>query len=783
MAAALIVQKKVNQTDLNSAPLPESSLELPVDGFVRSGVLERKRVGSTISWHKIKAVLTHDTLFFAKQDSILVSDEIPLHEITDVLTEATLEKGDDSVKKALIIQTTKDGHNSGRTYVCRPDPAEFDLWHGDLQKHCESAKIAQEKIRREAEYSGSQLSLFRARVLKSYESIQSQTLFAAVLIASFVVDVWEAQTLPADGTSEAEMFDRLDVVFTTIFTVELVINLFSRSANFFKAFFTDGWNILDLAIVTVSLTVLFAPGMPMLKPLRLVRVFRVARLFRKLRSLNRIITALVSALIPVANSMVILLLVTSIWSALGTHLFHERSPEYFGNFTSALFTMIQVMTGDSWASAVSRSLLDDGTVTTSRDMWVATFFVSYALLAGVFLINVVVAVLLDEFISSLQAGKDAAQAAKVEEEDRKKKARRSGGVLDPLTAHLSHFVSEKDLTSRISETYERLDTDGSGGLNFEEFQKGLKKLPTSSPIHLLEDDYEILTENGKLCNTQKEFGSDQFQEIMREELKRYSQRVLANAMHETQSYEMLSIMLTLKRLELLAESSARIISSWGFSSKGTTSLLEVFQAHDQNRDGVLDLDEARDALAELGIPEFKINYVISKMDGDGDAKISKEEFMHVGEHMENTEARLDRLELSVNDIKSMMSQLVSQHSGEIRPASSEAVQLSTARPLMTCASEEGASQRLKPISNGKMPRVKRIASFKSLKVSPRVSLHASLHVLTALQGEDAEQVLDRLLGQTSKSTLEDKNRGRDKKDRGSDSRDGRERWSASGGAS
>ena len=346
MAVAIILQNlhKSNQSDIYSAPVQEKSgLELPVDGLLRSGFLERKRVSSTITWHKVKAVLTADTLFFAKQDSKIVSDEIPLHEIADILTESTLEKGDDTVKKALIIQTTKDGHNSGRTYVCRPDPEEFDMWLNDLQKLCQAAKIVQEKARREVEYAGSRLSRFRAKVLRLYESMHSQTFFATVLIACFAIDVWEAQVLPADGTSAAAMFDLLDIVFTSIFTFELAVNLFSRSAHFFKAFYQDAWNILDLVIVTISLTVVFAPGLPSLQPLRLIRVFRVARLFRKFRSLNRIITALISALIPVANSMAILLLVTSIWSALGTHLFHERSPEYFGNFTSSLFTVRRSM--------------------------------------------------------------------------------------------------------------------------------------------------------------------------------------------------------------------------------------------------------------------------------------------------------------------------------------------------------------------------------------------------------------------------------------------------------
>ena len=74
---------------------------------------------------------------------------------------------------------------------------------------------------------------------------------------------------------------------------------------------------------------------------------------------------------------------------------------------------MQVVSGDSWASGVSRDMfvLDD-TNTKKTDTGVAFFFVSYLCLCSIVLLNVVVAVLLDEFISSvlrfLRAGMRAA---------------------------------------------------------------------------------------------------------------------------------------------------------------------------------------------------------------------------------------------------------------------------------------------------------------------------------------------------------------------------------------
>ena len=64
--------------------------------------------------------------------------------------------------------------------------------------------------------------------------------------------------------------------------------------------------------------------------------------------------------------------------------------EYYGSFSRALYTLFQVLTGDSWAETVSRP----GVFTARDGFWVATYYVWFVLLTQLVLINVVVAVLL-----------------------------------------------------------------------------------------------------------------------------------------------------------------------------------------------------------------------------------------------------------------------------------------------------------------------------------------------------------------------------------------------------
>jgi len=122
--------------------------------------------------------------------------------------------------------------------------------------------------------------------------------------------------------------------------------------------------------------------------------------------------------------------------------------------------------------------------------------------------------LLDEFIATVTREKEEAeQLLAIEMEKRK-----ISGCLDPLTKGLSTFDDQTDLERKIQDMYNKLDEDGSGGLNFDEFKAGVKKLAES--IHLTRDDFDIVTENGRHLGPSMEFGAAQFQEMMKGELWR-----------------------------------------------------------------------------------------------------------------------------------------------------------------------------------------------------------------------------------------------------------------------
>ena len=94
-------------------------------------------------------------------------------------------------------------------------------------------------------------------------------------------------------------------VFTIIFTVELMINLF---ANWFYEFFRNSWSCFDALVVVLSLITLG----PLNLPINVLRALRVLRIFGRCKALKKILAALSASIIPMMNAFFILLIVVMI---------------------------------------------------------------------------------------------------------------------------------------------------------------------------------------------------------------------------------------------------------------------------------------------------------------------------------------------------------------------------------------------------------------------------------------------------------------------------------------
>ena len=354
----------------------------------------------------------------------------------------------------------------------------------------------------------------------------------------------ETQLLPEPGTKLEQVFLDIDLATTALFTMELVLNIFAHSENRCHNFVNQYNNWFDIFIVAISLfNAIFAAAgnsIPGAKVFRLLRLGRVLRVFTAFEGLQKLVSAISAALIPVCNAFLMLFIIIAVYAVLGTNFFRKRNPDYFGQFSVSLYTMFQIL---AEGIAISREVFQEGKTETD----VAFFFVSYILIVAIGLLNVVVAVLLDAFQSHVRSLDEKKEEARLLAEEKRKVK----GCLDPLTKSLCTFEDEVDLTSRIDDIYSKLDEDESGGLAFEEFREGVKWL--SKNIHLTRDDFDVVTENGKHLGPTGEFNREKFQKMMKGELWRYSRRELANVLSVSGDEEFNSTILMLKIMESSTE--------------------------------------------------------------------------------------------------------------------------------------------------------------------------------------------------------------------------------------
>lgn len=188
----------------------------------------------------------------------------------------------------------------------------------------------------------------------------------------------------------------LEVVIITFFTLEILIKLFAWGPRFFKS----GWNWFDFLIVAISLV----PATGPFTILRALRILRVLRLLSTVRRLRLLIDALISAIPSIGWIVFLLGMVFYIYGVMGTELFGERFPEWFGTLGAAMFTLFQIMTLESWSMGIARPVMEAYSFA-----WF--YFVSFILVTAFTILNLFIGLIVNTM-----------QAAHWEEEDQRRAA-------------------------------------------------------------------------------------------------------------------------------------------------------------------------------------------------------------------------------------------------------------------------------------------------------------------------------------------------------------------------
>lgn len=183
------------------------------------------------------------------------------------------------------------------------------------------------------------------------------------------------------------LLDRIDLVVTAIFVVEIGLKLYAERWGFFRS----GWNIFDFVIVGVSLIALFASDSSTagaISILRVLRIFRVFRLFGALPALRRVVDALFKSIPGISAIVAVLGLLFYVCAVMSVQLFGDRFPDQFGSMPTALFTLFQLMTLDGWSTEIVRPILKDFP-------WAGVFFFPFIFFASFAILNLFIAVIVE----------------------------------------------------------------------------------------------------------------------------------------------------------------------------------------------------------------------------------------------------------------------------------------------------------------------------------------------------------------------------------------------------
>ena len=244
-------------------------------------------------------------------------------------------------------------------------------------------------------------------------------ILGVIVVGAIVIGVETSATLTA---RYGAIIVAVEMLIQTIFVVEIAIRVFAcwpRPA----AFFRNGWNVFDFAVVAASLLPQ-AGAFAMVA--RLARLMRVTRLVSAFPELRLIIGTMVRSIPSMGHVIVLLTLLLYVYAVLGFHFFREADPAHWGSLGAALLTLFQMLTLEGWVE-IQGAVLDAYPLA-----WI--YFSSFVLVAVFVVVNLFIAVVINNLESvkheqQVDADRESAHRGLLEAiETVRAKARGAGGT-------------------------------------------------------------------------------------------------------------------------------------------------------------------------------------------------------------------------------------------------------------------------------------------------------------------------------------------------------------------
>src|SRR5688572_22149587 len=211
-----------------------------------------------------------------------------------------------------------------------------------------------------------------------------QLVLAVIVVGAVVVGVETSATLTARYRTAIVA---VEMLIQAIFVAEIAIRILACWPRL-TAFFRNGWNVFDFAVVAAS--VLPQAG-AFAMVARLARLMRVTRLVSVFPELRLIIGTMVRSIPSMGHVIVLLSLLLYVYAVLGFHFFREADPTHWGSLGAALMTLFQMLTLEGWVEIQAAVLTAHG--------WAWIYFSSFVFVAVFVVVNLFIAVVINNLES------------------------------------------------------------------------------------------------------------------------------------------------------------------------------------------------------------------------------------------------------------------------------------------------------------------------------------------------------------------------------------------------
>ena len=280
-------------------------------------------------------------------------------------------------------------------------------------------------------------------MIKGLKKLTDGKVFQGIILFVIIFNAVIMGIETVRGLSEGTLsvLETINTVCLWIFILEMIIKILAYGLDYFK----DPWNWFDMIIIAVSMI----SGLPFMAAFRAVRVLRVLKSLKALRGtkligsvrhLQVIIGAIVKSVPSIMWTGILLILIYYIFALIGVNLFGDAFPEWFGTLGSAMYTLFQVMTLESWSMGISRPVME-----VYPYAW--AYFVPFVLLSSFVVMNVVVGIVVNAI-------------SEVTTDTAKEEAKDEGSETKPSEAAsnedlLKEIRSLKDQLNRLEKSLER----------------------------------------------------------------------------------------------------------------------------------------------------------------------------------------------------------------------------------------------------------------------------------------------------------------------------------------